>query len=225
MDNLTEVNNIVSYVRRRFFTSSERQLIQTLRSHADDVCRQRISTEYIHSAFNRFKQGFAYYDEQDMLQGFCIWRPKIHIAIATDDGEYTKTHSKAIYIELLCAKQVDYLFLNRVLPDVEKYCVEHGIKFIELVPSTERVRQLYQSYGFIVSNTDTLQMVKQLLPVYYRSKKTRKGPRHEYKFPTDWDPEPGIRRNTEFYKRQKAEAELAAANALTNPVISTQVSV
>jgi hypothetical protein len=108
---------------------------------ADTLCRSAISDEYIHSAFNKFKEGIIYY-RAELPIGFCIWKVREHIR---PQGR----RFKEVHVYLLCAKPSGFQFMNLVLQDIEAYCIANDIQYITLYPVNNTVRAYYRRYGFI----------------------------------------------------------------------------
>jgi hypothetical protein len=142
-------NNIVPALQKVMFHAADKQLIATLKSQADSVCRGLIPTEYIRNAFNNFKNGFAYYSQESTEPiGFCIWRIK-----QTDP--ITKNRSNPytyLYIHLICAKKTDYTLSKVMLHDLENVCMEKGIHYIQLQPANKKLQEHYESFGYALTN-------------------------------------------------------------------------
>lgn len=146
-ENIIEKDNIVPNLRRRFFDASERNYISELRSHADNICRMKIPPQYIRAVFNRFKRGICYYDNNNQIIGFAIWKLS---SLMSKSDPYTI--NKSMYIYLICAKKNDdYMFGNIIFPDLDAYCNDNNVKVIELERADDGLQVYYEKYGFISS--------------------------------------------------------------------------
>lgn len=166
--NLLEVSNIyrTNISRRRIYRKNKR-IKQSLEEQANSICKDMLSERYIHNAFGKFTDGYAYYNRDDsILLGFCLWQKKLNKAIPY------------IHILLLCSQNPEYSLGKTILNDIEYYCFENGIKMISVEPATEELFGYYSKVGgFEIDENNPEQMIKylHLLPINYKRKnKTRK---------------------------------------------------
>lgn len=130
-------NNLVKHNLR----SEQRELISYLRSQADIICRNELLYEYIKYAFNKFKQGFTYYQDKRPV-AFCIWRIYDYVKINTVEV------IKRLHILLICGKQLDYKLVPRILDDVIYFCRKSNIQYITLEPANDKLKSYYINCGF-----------------------------------------------------------------------------
>ena len=139
--NLIEISNIYpNNLNKVQIQSRDRQQVISIRQQAQFICRNELSDEYIRYAFNKFKNGLAYYNN-DILIAFCIWKVREYIHIHLD--KY-----KELYIYLICGRKLDNKLLPRILDDIVHICRKSQIKYIILEPANDTLKQYYMKYGF-----------------------------------------------------------------------------
>lgn len=174
MSSIQEMNNIFpGDISRRPIRSRDRSDVIVARRMADTLCRSAISDEYIHSAFNKFKEGIVYYRAESPV-GFCIWKVREHIR---PQGR----RFKEVHVYLLCAKPSGFQFMNLVLQDIEAYCIVNYIQYITLYPVNDTVRGYYCRYGFIeragIFDDDIMVKIIEPLISIRRTRTTRRAAR------------------------------------------------
>jgi hypothetical protein len=155
INDIQEISNIYPNNLTKYkLHASERLLISKIRSDAFSICRNKIPSEYIHYAFNNFKNGYIYY-YNNKPHAFCIWDIRKHMNILNMNRE------DKLYIYLICGKKVDYQLVPRILDDVIQYCRKNNISNIILQPANDQLRDYYIKCGFIdndSNNSNTLQL-------------------------------------------------------------------
>jgi hypothetical protein len=173
---LEQITNIApSELRKEMLRSSQRDIIRQLKLMANTICRDVIPTEYINKSFNKFKQGFVYYDDFGRTVGFCLWTIK-----TIDRSKQAKENIQVMHVHLICGKKMNFYIGNRIFPDLERYCAENNIDAIQLEPANDSLKTYYESYGFELTDTYQTIMTKRVsykLTAYNRSK-TRKHKRN-----------------------------------------------
>jgi hypothetical protein len=141
-NNLIDVPNIYPPpdLTKQFIHASDRRTISIIRSYAYGVCRTQIADSYIHSAFNKFKNGFVYFKDNEPIS-FCIWKVRSKIGLS---GAY----DPELLIFLVCSIKQSFNTLDMILYDVDNYCKENGIHSIVLEPANDNMRAYYRSKGF-----------------------------------------------------------------------------
>ncbi len=141
-ENIDEIENIYpSNISKERIHASDRVAIREIRALADEICRSSISVSYIHTAFNKFKNGIIY-KRNGVPHAFCIWKVKQH-------QPYGKPAVKELYVYLVCGRKSEFSFLGLILYDLEAICMEENIQFISLEPVNNTVKQYYISHGFL----------------------------------------------------------------------------
>jgi hypothetical protein len=165
-----ELTNIAPVeLTAKLISSSDRKTASQMKRMAHSICRNLIAPAYINRAFNRFKRGFIYTDENDTIVGFGIW--KIHHGMSKSTGETYKTMT----ILLICGLKQSLLFCNRLFPDIDAYCAEHGISNVYLEPANETLKYYYATYGFTYSNHLNQNLMGKSIPLKIgKRNKTRK---------------------------------------------------
>lgn len=162
-----EVSNVyrTNISRRRIYRKNKRTK-QSLENQANAICKDMLSERYIHNAFGKFENGYAYYDsDEDSLLAFCIW--KINKEKGVD----------VLHILLLCSSDPSYSLGKTMLNDIEYYCFENKIEYISVSPATKGLYEYYRKLGFTESEADESLMKKHLSlrQIHARRKnKTRK---------------------------------------------------
>lgn len=169
MNTVREIPNIYPRdLTRRLFHAKERPFIASLRHRAYETCRTQISDSYIKAVFNKFKNGFVYTRNGEVVS-FCIWNVK-------EEVSFRFGVRKELYIYLICSEP--YAALDMMLYDLEKYCMENRIEVITLEPANEQLRDYYLSRGFIEDQFRKLLLGKPVAIVRYsRSRTTLRSPR------------------------------------------------
>ena len=139
-------NNILpNNIERVLFHRSD-SIVPSLRAQADTVCRNRISEEYIKKVFKQFDYGYAYKAPNDEYLGFCIWKiskiTKTSKEKGGDNNSYTMLH-----ILLVCTKQSEFQVGKMIFFDLDTYCLNNKIEYIELEPLKDLV-EYYKGFGF-----------------------------------------------------------------------------
>jgi hypothetical protein len=128
-------NNLTKYI----IHASQRNIISKIRAEAYEICRSEIPYDYIRKAFNKFKNGYIYYHNKELI-AFCIWDVKEHFSLL---DTYNVLH---IYI--ICGKKLDFKLLPHILDDIVHYCRKNKIRFITLEPVNDIMKQYYIQNGF-----------------------------------------------------------------------------
>lgn len=147
-----EVSNVhrTNVSRRRIYRKNKRTK-QSLEQQANTICRDTLSERYIHNAFGKFENGYAYYDnEEDTLLAFCLWK------VNKDKG------NDVLHILLLCSSDPSYSLGKTLMNDVEYYCFENKIEHVSVAPATKPLFEYYRKMGFAESETDATLMIKHL---------------------------------------------------------------
>jgi hypothetical protein len=173
MNRMQEIANVYPVLNRRYFRSSERSFVASLRRQADSTCRGYLPEDYVHRTFNKFKYGYAYSNPQtDELLGFCVWLPK-----QTPDLD----ESPIMYVALLCAKAPSIGVGRLMLFDLERYCIDNNYDYIHLVPARPELIPYYQSFGYTMQN-DNKTMMKAMYAYTVRGSRSKtRRVTHKYK--------------------------------------------
>jgi hypothetical protein len=151
---LTEINNIYkrpTSIKRIYFKSSDRHFVDKLKYDASDVCRNELTDEYIKKVLKKFKEGFIYIRDNQIM-GFILWEIKNnkdrHV-----EGVLQKPLSdyKYMYIYLICAKKTNSDFGYIMLDDAEKHCIKKGVILMTLQPLNMELELYYRKYGFLLN--------------------------------------------------------------------------
>lgn len=138
---LMEMSNIYpTNLKKHTIHKKDYKIIRQIRSEAYAVCRTKIPMEYITHSFNKFKNGFLYYDENKLI-AFCIWDIRDEYSLSI--GKIKKLH-----IYLICGKKLDYNLVPRILDDVIYLCRKDNIQYITLEPANEELKEYYIRCGF-----------------------------------------------------------------------------
>ena len=171
-----EVSNVyrTNISRRRIYRKNKRTK-QSLEQQANTICKDTLSERYIHNAFGKFENGYAYYDsDEDSLLGFCIWKMNKEKGI------------DVLHVLLLCSSVPSYSLGKTMMNDIEYYCFENKIEYISVSPATKGLYEYYRKLGFIETEKDPSHMIKHLtLPQIHARKKnkTRKVSAEKRQFP------------------------------------------
>jgi len=140
-DTIMEMSNIYPKNLTKYtINKKDYKIIRQIRSDAYSVCRTKIPMEYITYSFNKFKNGFVYYDYNQLI-AFCIWDIKEEYSLSI--GKIKKLH-----IYLICGKKLDYNLVPRILDDVVHLCRKYNIQYITLEPANEELKEYYIRCGF-----------------------------------------------------------------------------
>lgn len=136
------------YNRNIFPDSLERSLfsrmdpiVKTLKTQANNVCRNHINEDYIRKAFNKFNYGF-YYKDADTIVGFCIWQEYRETVMVAD------MDFRHISVLLICAVPTDYKLGKIMLFDMETYVLRRKFNRIQLQPLNDEIIPWYESHGY-----------------------------------------------------------------------------
>jgi hypothetical protein len=177
---------------RKTVVHGNTRLVKELFAHAQTVCRNQISEQYIADVLNpdkkNFSNGYAYF-LNDELVGFVVWTVKNMDTIKPERPRMSKDTTpkgptKILNIDLLCAKETGTTLGYTMLYDVETYCIDKAIPIIDLYASDIRLEPYYEQFGFMAIRPtpvfDEVHMTKpvtQLLldtPINYKRGKTRR---------------------------------------------------
>jgi hypothetical protein len=166
----------VPAIQKVFFTSADRTVTNRVKRHALETCRFKIPEAYIQRAFNKFKRGL-YYMYGDTIYGFILWReytehPIINIHDALD---FPPTHY--MYVLLVCTQKNTFRLGERILKDIDMYCVNRNLSYILLQASDLNTMIFYEKSGYVISNPHKLYMKKNVAPFHISRegrKKTRR---------------------------------------------------
>jgi hypothetical protein len=172
--NIIEVSNIypINLVKHNLH-ASQRPTISIIRREAYDTCRGKLPQEYIHWAFNKFKNGY-YYTIDNKLAAFCIWKILDPIMDIT-----TLKINTPIYIYLICGKKLDYQLVPRICDDIVHYCRKSNIQHIILQPANSELKPYYITKGFhegkYLANNNILQLDVSMSRISYPETRTAPG--------------------------------------------------
>ena len=170
-----EVSNVYrTNVSRRRIYRKDKRVKKSLEEQANFICKDALSERYIHNAFGKFDNGYAYYERDDTeLLAFCLWKV------------YKETGKHILDILLLCSKEPSYGLGKTMINDIEYYCFENKIDTIRVTPVTRELFKYYEKFGF-KENVDEKTMTKHLSLQHThmrRKNKTRKIPAEKRHFP------------------------------------------
>jgi hypothetical protein len=114
-----------------------------------------IHPSYIELSFRKFKEGTVYFNNND-ITAFCIW--KIRTRLLPDLRTL-----KYLHIYLLYDSDSKYNNINKLLYDIELYCINNNIISISLYPIQTGAKEVYIRNAFVTSSTDNQLMVKTVL--------------------------------------------------------------
>ena len=147
-------------------------IVNSLKSQANTVCRNHISEEYIRKAFNNFKHGFCYKQDNSVV-GFCLWKE------SNDTFIDSKNDFKYMSVLLVCAQQTDYKLGKIMFFDMETFALVNKFNTIRLKPLNTEIIPYYQSLGYKESPYDKYFFMEKTIRVFHinknvRNSKTRK---------------------------------------------------
>lgn len=164
-------NNIERILFHRFDS-----IVPSLKNQAETICRNRISEEYIKRVFKKFEYGYAYRAPNDEYIGFCIWKTSKINKISKEKGKENESYT-SLNILLICAKQSEFQIGKLIFFDLDTYCVNRNIEYIELEPLKDLI-EYYKGFGFkLVQELRGIKMQKKIsIPSLIRvpRNKTRK---------------------------------------------------
>ncbi len=166
---MEEVNNIFPTITKIQITSAQRDYVNIIKRQADDICRFKISYDYIKKSFNSFKKGIIY-RENDKNVGFVIWKEKQIIPKSITDN----TTKKVLFVLLICSNMKNTRLTRVIFNDLEEYSKLNGIDYLQLIPANQKLEELYSLYGFTLSDPINRVMTKQLTTINILMNKTRK---------------------------------------------------
>jgi hypothetical protein len=174
---------------RRNVVHGNKPLVKELFAHAQTVCRNQISEQYIADVLNpdkkNFSNGYAYF-LKDELVGFVVWTIKNMDTIKPErprksNDNTPKGATKILNIDLLCAKETGTTLGYTMLYDVEIYCIDEAIPFMKLTPAEESLIPYYEKYGFTLTSKEKETIMSKAIvallktnPHNYKTAKTRK---------------------------------------------------
>lgn len=171
-NNFKEVSNIYPpNITKILLHPKNRKTVVFVRNEAYGICRNKMSTEYIRYAFNKFDRGFIYYSENTNIPfAFCLWENRNMKNSITNNI----VHSE-IYISLICGRGADFKTVPYILDDLVQLCRQNNIQYISLVPANQQLRDYYISCGF-EDNGEYLKLDagKSRMKSMSRGRKTRK---------------------------------------------------
>ena len=129
------------HLTRQLIHASQRDIAYMLKNISETVCRGEIKESYIQRSMNRFKYGFVYRNDDNQVEGFCVWK------ILEDEDENCETY-KYMKILLICAKKQSLAFCNRLFVDIDNYCASNNVAYVCLIPGNETLKSYYELYGF-----------------------------------------------------------------------------
>lgn len=152
----TEIYNIYTspdYVRRIYFNKRNRAFVDEIKEHAMNICRKKISQQYINKALRNFSDGYIYVD-RNVIIGFIIWN------IIKSENTNNRYPTKIANILLVCAEKTDTTFGYKMLDDVETYCAKNGISFMTLELAYDELEPYYKKFGFYRTNVPLFNNIK-----------------------------------------------------------------
>jgi hypothetical protein len=177
MDNKYTTNIYPNDINKLIIKSSERNLISILRQKADTTCRYQINPSYIHKAFNTFKKGFYYTNNNDEILGFVLWKESTYVDEIKNINDKEKLNIKKLHIILICADNNDYRLGTKILSDIDSYCYKNSIKYITLESANDKLVKYYQDNDYKLIDDISLFMRKEIKIITLEKrnqKKTRK---------------------------------------------------
>lgn len=162
--NIQEVDNIVPTLQKEFFRSADRTTVVRLRQIAYEVCRTQIPDTYIKHAFNKFRRGVIFRDNEGNTICFALWVEQDLLDILHKSRRY-------MYVLLICGRRAPYKIGNVIFPFLIDYCKENNINFLRLLPANDRLRAEYRSYGFVDLPGEVDSMNMTVVPLKLRPKK------------------------------------------------------
>jgi hypothetical protein len=188
----TNIYTAPNGLHRRTVRHGHTSLVKELYAHAQTVCRDQISDQYIADVLNpdkkNFSRGFAYFIDDEII-GFVVWSIKNYDKLNAGRIHMSSRNivtgpSKSLFIDLICAKQTGTTLGYTMLNDVENYCIDNAIPFMKLRPADDELIPYYEKYGFTLTSNEygnimSKGMVKLIdkMPSNYKSGKTRKAGR------------------------------------------------
>jgi len=115
---MQEVNNIFPSIKRVSFDSSQRNIVNIIKNNADDLCKLKIAPDYIKKAFNGFRRGILYQEDNKNI-GFVIWKEKL---IIPKSSSVLLNNIKVLYILLICSNSINVRLTKLIFYDIEEYC-------------------------------------------------------------------------------------------------------
>lgn len=175
-----ELTNIAPVeLRSQLISSSDIESVSQMKLMAHNVCQNIIAPVYIIHAFNHFTRGFIYKDENDTLIGFGIWKLNHEMSKSTGNRYATMD------ILLICGIKQPMLFCNRLFPDIDAYCMEHGISNVYLEPANETLKNYYATYGFTYSNHLNQNLMGKSIPLKIVTRNKRRKVRRSHMVESD----------------------------------------
>lgn len=217
------MNPLLPGIQKTQFTSADRRIVSRVNHHTLETCHFHISEHYIQKAFNKMKRGFVY-EKDGIIIGLCIWREM------TTKYEIQKTtgikppNEKYMDILLLCASKNDIRLGTRILEDIDIYCIDNHIHYVNLEPVDDMTMLFYEKCGYILVSADIRKKVmsKRLKPFEIHREPhgtTRRVRRHTTNLNTNTNSRVDIW-NRDFYSLSPEEARRALNYNLNIPNIS-----
>jgi hypothetical protein len=165
------INNTRKFNRNRLPDNLERVLfckadaiVETIISVAKTLCRNHISEEYIHKAFNNFKRGY-YYKQDNNVVGFCIWQERRDIIInSINDFKYMP-----ILLESTLSNE--HKLGKIMLFDIETFALVHNFNSIRLQPLNTEIVPYYETLGYKMPTDAEYFFMKKTIKVFRLNKK------------------------------------------------------
>jgi hypothetical protein len=177
----TEIDDIYTspdYVKRIYFNKRNKAFVDEIKEHAMDVCRKKISQQYINRALKIFTDGYVYVNGK-MITGFIIWN-----IIKTESNDQP---TKILQVLLLCAEKTNTTFGYKILDDIETYAAKNGISFISLELAYNELEPYYKKFGFFRTNVPLFNKIRMSKPVnillnsnFSRSRRGTQKSKHRY---------------------------------------------
>jgi hypothetical protein len=170
----TNIYTAPNGLHRRTVRHGHTSLVKELYAHAQTVCRNQISEQYIADVLNpdkkNFSKGYAYFLNNELI-GFVVWSiknmDKLNAGKINMTNDTTpKGATKILHIDLICAKETGTTLGYTMLYDVENYCIDTAIPIIELDSSDIKLKPYYEKFGFMaVRPTPSYNIVHMSKPV------------------------------------------------------------
>ena len=173
---------------RRDVVHGNTRLVKELFAHAQTVCRNQISEQYIADVLNPDKKSFSkgyVYSIDDEILGFVVWTIQYLDKLKKPRIYKTKDYnppipSKVLFIDLICAKGTGTTLGYKMIDDIENFCINNAIPCINLEPSDDDLIPYYEKIGFSRLSLYNSQMTKPIIQLIqntstnYKISKTRK---------------------------------------------------
>ena len=160
------MNPLLPGVIKTYFISAERNIVSRVKHHTLETCRFHISAQYIQKAFNKFKKGIIY-EKDGKIIGLCIWKERMSEYEIDKSTGIKPLDEKYMDIILLCTTKNDMRLGSRILEDIDSYCIDNSIYYVNLEPVDDMTMFFYEKCGYLLVSTHSQKKVmsKRLKPI------------------------------------------------------------